>query len=465
MKWTLAENKTLRFTTLCALYVAQGIPWGFVTVTFAAWLTGEGVERAQLGPIIAVATLPWSFKFLWGPVVDRRLFAGLERRRPWIVIAQTAAILALSLLLLIEDPAQLIKPAADANRFWRSVYHVVPGPLAALILLANVFVSMQDVAVDALAVDVLRPDERGLANGLMYGSSYLGTAIGGAGLGWVVHRFGIQAGLLAQAGCLTAIMILPLLLRERPQSSEADVQLQPEDLRPQNEGIPEDSVPAEVDFGAAVPLPAADVDGSVLKNLLRAFSLRSTIIAAAIALIVKMGIGVLSVFLIPYLINDQGWTEDRYTALLGGWAMATGLSGAVIGGALADRIGVRPMAVCVSAALALLWVGVALTPAAMTSDRALTAMILIQEGLFGMLSATLFAFFMQVSWPKVAATQFTTYMALMNLSTTLGSYLAGWLGEDISFSQILITAGIVQLLVALPILLVDEHQTQRILGR
>ena len=48
-------------------------------------------------------------------------------------------------------------------------------------LLANVCVAMQEVAVDALAVDLLTEQERGVANGLMYGSSYLGTALGGAG--------------------------------------------------------------------------------------------------------------------------------------------------------------------------------------------------------------------------------------------------------------------------------------------
>lgn len=468
MSWTLSENRSLRFATLCALYVAQGIPWGFVTVTFAAWLAGNGIERSQLGPIIAVATLPWSFKFFWGPIVDRKLFSGTERRRPWIVIAQSAAILSLSSLLLFKDPAQLIlPPEAAVSGFWKSVYHIVPGPLAALILLANIFVSMQDVAVDALAVDVLQPEERGLANGLMYGSSYLGTAIGGAGLGWVVHRHGIQAGLLCQAAALSGIMLLPVFLRERPPGGHlphAETVPGPEDIAAAETSTTSHHTAAVTDFGASLEPPPEAAEGSVLRNLIRAFSLKSTLIAAGIALIVKMGIGVLSVFLIPYLINDQHWTEDRYTELLGGWAMATGLSGAVIGGALADRVGVKRMAVGTSSALALLWTAMAVVPAAVTSDRALTGMILAQEGIFGMLSATLFAFFMTISWPRVAATQFTAYMALMNLSTTLGSYLAGQLSPDVTFQQILVTAGIVQLLVALPILWIDEGQTRRVLG-
>ena len=83
MKLYLAEDRPLRLLTLCGLYVAQGIPWGFVTVTFAAWLAApaQGMTTEQIGPILAVATLPWSFKFLWGPLMDRYTIASMGRRR------------------------------------------------------------------------------------------------------------------------------------------------------------------------------------------------------------------------------------------------------------------------------------------------------------------------------------------------------------------------------------------------
>ena len=55
-----------------------------------------------------------------------------------------------------------------------------------MIFAHNVFSAMQDVSVDALAVDLLREGERGRANGLMSGSKFAGTLIGGAGLGEVV---------------------------------------------------------------------------------------------------------------------------------------------------------------------------------------------------------------------------------------------------------------------------------------
>jgi PAT family beta-lactamase induction signal transducer AmpG len=95
----------------------------------------------------------------------------------------------------------------------------VPDPVEHLALIgwtvftANVFASLQDVSVDALAVDLLPEGERGFANGLMYGGSYLGTMFGGAVLSTVVGRYSLEAALVGQVVALGAIMVLPLLLK------------------------------------------------------------------------------------------------------------------------------------------------------------------------------------------------------------------------------------------------------------
>ena len=154
----LSENKSLRMLTLCGLYLAQGVPWGFVTITFASWLAEpeQGITAEQLGPILAVATLPWSFKFLWGPLMDRFTISSLGRRRPWIILAQSMAIVILGSMMLINDLPNLIWTQPPEGSGWSQlIFSLVPGPLAGLILLANVFISLQDVAVDALAVDLL----------------------------------------------------------------------------------------------------------------------------------------------------------------------------------------------------------------------------------------------------------------------------------------------------------------------
>ena len=69
------------------------------------------------------------------------------------------------------------------------------GVLTGVLLIHNSFGAMQDVAIDALAVNTLRPDERGLANGVMFAGASLGTAVGGAGVLFLMPVLGLKVGM------------------------------------------------------------------------------------------------------------------------------------------------------------------------------------------------------------------------------------------------------------------------------
>jgi MFS transporter, PAT family, beta-lactamase induction signal transducer AmpG len=466
----LAESKKLRMLTLCALYVAQGIPWGFITVTFAAWLAQpeNGLKTEQIGPILGVATLPWSFKFVWGPLMDRFTIPSLGRRRPWIILAQSMAILALGSMLFFDDlPSMAWKIDQQDHWLLQIMYSVVPSPLAAMILVANIFVSVQDVAVDALAVDLLEEEERGAANGLMYGSSYLGTAIGGAGLGMLVASYDIRAGIAGQVLLLFLIMLLPIFIRERRSSASAPGAVR----NPKNTGSvsknPYAAPETEPHTPAPLPQPEPEIAtsfGAVFKDLWTAFSLPSAFIGILVALGVKVGIGVLTAVFVTYLQNDGGWTMREYTTVTGGYAVLLGLCGAAMGGFAADRFGAKPLIVGTSVLLGSLWIGFGVFPAALNSHAMVTGLLLLQELLLAVMSVALFSLFMSISWPKVGATQFTTYMAMMNFSTTIGSYAAGRISQSATIFQILMLAGLLQAVLVIPVLFIDPKQTRRILG-
>ena len=85
-----------------------------------------------------------------------------------------------------------------------------------LILIHNAFAATQDVAIDALAVNVLREDERGLANGLMFGGAYLGQAIGGSGVLFLtpVHRIPADVLLRRRPASCSVTLFVALPLRE-----------------------------------------------------------------------------------------------------------------------------------------------------------------------------------------------------------------------------------------------------------
>src|SRR4030042_5498441 len=193
----LSTSPRPRLLTLCALYGAQGVPFGFATITLKAYLAERGLGVAEIGTILAMVNWPWAFKWVWGPVIDRFGFLPMGRRRPWILLAQT--LMALTIGAMIAIPCLV---AGVVTLSW-------------MILLHNVFVSLQDVSVDALAVDLLSEEERGKANGLMFAAAYLGIFIGGAGMGLLASYCNLRVAMSAQVAILLGIMLLPLLLRER----------------------------------------------------------------------------------------------------------------------------------------------------------------------------------------------------------------------------------------------------------
>ena len=165
---TLVDSYRARVLTLCALYVAQGLPSGFITVTLVTYLVTIGVGVTEIALLLTLSTLPWTFKFLWGPIIDRFQYPSMGRRRPWILIAQSGMIIILTSMLFVPDMATNVSL------------------IGIMVLAYNIFVSLQDVSTDALAVDVLKPHEYEKVNSYMFTSKAIGVIIGGAGLGTII---------------------------------------------------------------------------------------------------------------------------------------------------------------------------------------------------------------------------------------------------------------------------------------
>ena len=145
---------------LAALYFAQGLPFGFFIQAVPVLLrtSGASLETSTLATLLA---FPWGLKFLWAPVVDRARHGRIGRRKRFILPAQALVALALGALAFASPTAVGI------------------GPLCAAFLFVSLASAAQDVATDALAVDVLSAEARGLGNGVQVGGYRLGMIVGG----------------------------------------------------------------------------------------------------------------------------------------------------------------------------------------------------------------------------------------------------------------------------------------------
>src|SRR5688572_32446086 len=89
----LSEKSTLRYFSFAALYIAQGIPEGLTYYAIPAWMAMNGKSATEIGGFIAVIGIPWSFKILVAPLMDRFTYLPMGRRRPWVLFGQLGLII------------------------------------------------------------------------------------------------------------------------------------------------------------------------------------------------------------------------------------------------------------------------------------------------------------------------------------------------------------------------------------
>ena len=385
---TLAGRPNLCIAALCVLYAAQGMPDRFVRVGLKNYLIDEGVGTAAIGGLIAAISWPWALKWVWGPILDRFSHSVMGRRRPWILLAESGMVAMLAALLAVE---------LATGQVGRSL-----ALLGAMVLSVNLFAALSDVAVDATAIDLLPAERRGAANGLMQASLAVGSFLGGQVLGLLLIRRGLATAIGAEIAILLAVMLVPLLLRERPGDAWLSLR----------------SRPRETDR-ETVPRSARTLFGLLLRSLLT----RPIAAAAVLALLSCVAHGAFLVVWPVHLRRGLGWTDAQLLTLEGGYAIPAEIAGALVGGFVASRIGARRSTTLATLAMAAIWIAHAALP--WGSHTIVTGLYLAELFAFGLLSVSMFSLFMALADGPIAATQFSAFMAMLNLSQGGGSLLAG----------------------------------------
>ena len=205
-----------RLAVVALLGFASGLPLALTGQAMQAWLTVDGLDLATIG-FLSLVGLPYTFKFLWAPLMDRFELPWLGRRRGWLVLTQLALV-AMLLALASSAPKEGIR-------------------LFALLAVMVAFLSAsQDVVVDAYRTDLLPAAERGMGASLgVMGYRLAMILSGGIALIWTdvsggwtwpeVYRF--MAFVMVGAALLSATLLprLPTLdtgnLPPSPQGSAA----------------------------------------------------------------------------------------------------------------------------------------------------------------------------------------------------------------------------------------------------
>lgn len=392
----LVDNQRQRTSMLCVLYLAQGIPSGFMTVAVISYLTERGVGDADVGDLAGVVLIPWSLKLIWGPLIDTITIRSMGRRRPWIIVAQLMMAASLLGLLVMDDPTQNLPVLG-----WMFFLH-------------NCFASLQDVSTDALAIDVVPEAELGKMNGFMWCSKIVGKGLGASGSALVMHQWGFNAAVLVQFGVLLLIMLFPLLMIERPGDKRFP-------------WSPDQATVTTSNTRIVSPI-------RILKDLFRAFSLRSTAVFLVFALIASTSEGLVDINTKPFYTKELGWTFVNFSNVIG-VSVVSQMIGAFGGGWLSDRLGRNFTMVFGLGLYGLLTIGFAISPSLWSQELLSTGYVILSSGALALGSVAFLSMAMKISWSRVAATMFTTFMAASSVGLMLGNWLIGPLRESLSLSH------------------------------
>jgi PAT family beta-lactamase induction signal transducer AmpG len=271
------------------LGLASGMPLALTGSTLSAWMVKEGVDIKTIG-LFSLVGLPYAFKFLWSPLMDRFVPPFLGRRRGWMIITQLALIVTISAM-------GFFNPAS------------APFLIAAVALSLAFFSASQDIVLDAYRTEYLNPDERGAGVGVWIMGYRIAILISGGlalilsdHLSWkMVYCI---MGLFMVIGCI-ATLVAPEPLKINPASEKVE--------------------PPKSLYEAAV-LPFMEF-----------FRRPGAFEVLLFIILYKLGDIAAAQMTTPYILRYIGFSGTELGTIYKGFGMAATIAGALMGGALMSR--------------------------------------------------------------------------------------------------------------------------------
>ncbi len=397
----LSEHAFTRYFSFVALYFAQGIPEGMTFFGIPAWLAMNGKSPMEIGGYVAIVGIPWSFKILVAPLMDRFTFLAMGRRRPWVLLGQLGLIGSFIAMALVPDPLNnllLLKLAAFFVSF---------------------FGAFQDVATDGMAIDIVPVNQQARANGLMWGSKTIGVSLSLFAGNWLTNHYGFASAILCLSAAVFLIMLVPLLFRERPG----------EKLLPWTRG-------------KISPL-ASNMQlnswSKIVKSVTKVFFMPASFLFGIAVFLVNMLFGLMDTLLPVFTIQGAGWTDTGYSRVFSIANIVAGLLGMLAGGVLADYFGKKRMMTMYLLGIIVLVVLMSYAKAWWGTTWLITGFIILYYILYVFMTIAIFATGMMLCWNRVAATQFTLYMAISNLARATGAGLLGPLKESMPWELLILS--------------------------
>jgi PAT family beta-lactamase induction signal transducer AmpG len=398
----LAVYASARVAVVLLLGFSAGLPLALSAETLRVWMADRGVDVGTIG-LVSLASVPYTIKFLWAPIVDALqipwLSARLGRRRAWLVATQLGLM---------------------ATIVWLGTRDPVTAPLAVGVgaLMVAFASATQDIVIDAFRVESLSVEEQAAGMAGYVAAYRIGMLASGAGVvgltAWLEVEGWSKASVWPIAYGIAALLVLvgllAVLFAREPKAHVVQ------------------TAPTHKPDALARVLATARVAFSEFLSRDAAFA------ALAFVVLYKLCDALAGAMTAPFVLTGLGYDKATYAAIVKGLGLAALLIGGFAGGAVARAL---PLSTA-------LWLGAVLQ---MVSNLAFVwlwyqppsawalAVAMVLENFTGAIGTVIFVAYLSALCrsPLHTATQYALLTALASAGRTVFASGTGFVVDAIGW--------------------------------
>src|SRR3989449_1843684 len=357
---------------------SSGLPLWLLINLLPAWLRSAQVDLTSIG-LFTLMQLPYTWKFLWSPFMDRYAFPMLGRRRGWMLVTQIALLIAIPLF-------GMLNPRVD---LWT---------IAGLTAAVAFFSASQDIVLDAYRREILPDPELGLGNSIHVQAYRVSSLVPGALALILADHIAWQS-----VFTITALFMLP--------------------------GIVNTLVVDEPKLARSAPRTLAEAVVEPFHEFIARAGWRQALLTLGFIFLYNLGASMATALATPFYL-DTGFSMSDIGLIAKNAGLWASVAGGLLGGLWMIRIGINRALWLFGAVQLVSILGFALLAHEHRADRVLLALVIGFEALgVGLATAAFIAFIARTTDPRYTATQFALFTSLAVVPRTLINATTGWIVE------------------------------------
>ena len=362
---------------------SSGLPLFVLYQLVPGWLRDQGVSLAEIG-LFSLIGIPYVWKFLWSPLIDRYSIGKVGRRRSWMLVTQV--------LLLISIAAfGIVNPTEN---IWSVAY------LAAAVAF---FSASQDIVLDAYRRELLPDNELGLGNSVHVQAYRFSGLVPGSLAFILADHISWQSVFIVVAAFMVLGILLTLFIKELDTEHNA-----PKSLKD------------------AIVLP--------FKDFIQSNGVKSAGFTLAFLVLYKLGDNMATALQTPFFI-DMGFSKTEIGVIAKTASMIAMTVGIVVGGIVMIKLSINRALWLFGFVQIASILGFAALAEIGHNNYALAIAMGFEYLGVGLGTAAFTAFIARTTNPAFAATQIALFTALAVLPRTFANATTGFIVEQIGWTQ------------------------------